>query len=242
MRKLLLLTVVFGIGSIFLAVSRGDKADPENFVRSWKAPPGKPYVKEGGSEPYAASWPTFAVIQTYASDVPGWAKAAVESDSTLFLMSHPKLNENNLVESIPGAARFATSCRGDARGRWIRLAPTPAKPVFVFVEATGGSCGNQLRIFGHGISYASPFVGGNVFQYHSFSENYKRACVSSVLTGDVDGNGCEEIVVSEMISFGRSNADSKYGYRLLDYKDGEFQVVKEISDDEFKTMKKLRKL
>jgi len=211
-------------------------------LRFWQSPPGKPYWREDGFGPYAGSWPTYSVITTYVPNALGAKQRAGVSDSTLFLMSGAELRESNLVESIPSAARFATACRGDARGCWVRFASAPLHPFFVLVEETGGNCGDQIRIFGHSIDYDSPHVGESAFQDHTFSEVFTRGCINSPRLADIDRDGFPELIVNEMIACDRSRADSKYRYRIIKLVKDTFEVVGDLDEDKVKALCHSKKL
>ena len=236
--------LLFGLAGSFFLQSDADEStqlEPE-VVKAWKAPPGKPYWRDDGFGPYAPSWPTWAVICTNAPHVPSAKKRAVTPDSTLFLMASPDLRESNLFKSIPHTARFATACQDDARGAWVRFAAPLAKPFFVLFDTSGGTCGDQIRIFDQQVGYETPHVGEGVFQNHTFGQVFYRNCVLSPLIGDVDGDGGDELLVSEIIALGPSIAESEWGYRIIKPKDGKFQVVGDIDESQLKEFKNLRKL
>ncbi|MBI1311411.1 hypothetical protein GC176_08900 [bacterium] len=227
---------------VIMTGSSGGKAASAPVVRFWKAPPGKPYWRDDGFGPYAASWPVYAVIVRYAPDASGVEHVAAMTDSTLFLMSGPRLTESNLLESLPSTARFATDCHSDARLRWVCFGTDPAYARLVLVEATGGSCGDRVRIFDHAVAYDSPHVDDSAFQHHTFSEEFTRGCINSPLIADVDGDGLPELLVNELLRWGDSHATSEYGYRIIKLTENGFAVAGDLDEARLKSIGHVEKL
>jgi hypothetical protein len=235
--------ILCGLSSVLLPATNCETKSNGEVVRFWRCPPGKQYWREHDNfGPYAASWPTYAVIVFYARDVRGKVGLGATPDSTLFLMSHPELRDGNLIEMIPRASRFAAPCRSDANGLWVRFAAAPVELCFVLAEATGGNCGDQVRVFGHMVSYDTPHIGRTALQDHTFDERFEKGCILRPLVADIDGDGIVELLLQEQVSTGDSEADARYRYRIYKWQGATFSAVGEIADSDVQALENVTKL
>ena len=234
------------IVSLVLALSvgivwslRGGEAPHDTpIVNSWKHPPSTAYVNEDGRV-YDAHWPTYAVICRNVPEAVHSDCGVSETNATLFLMAGPRLNDDNLLESIPTSARFAVDCQTDARGYWVQFTPGLGtnQHLFLLVDSRGGNCGEEIYIYAQEVSYNPPPPGEDSCQNHTFRESYTRRCVNKPCLADVDDDGYPELLVLEQTEPGSSRATSKYVYRVIDHvpKKG-LRVVSEMSVEEVESL------